>query len=77
MNQLLDTDNQQKHKKDSDENSLFPKAVNGYCTCQSNKQILSGSDTRMKIRFILSGFAAKVGILRINAHKGDKERTYL
>ena len=25
MNQLLDTDNQQKHKKDSDENSLFPK----------------------------------------------------
>ena len=54
MNQLLDTDNQQKHKKDSDENLLFPKAVNGYYTCQSNKQILSGSDTRMKnsIHFI-------------------------
>ena len=63
MNQLLDTDNQQKHKKDSDENLLFPKAVNGYYTCQSNKQILSGSDhAHEKFDSFYPVFAAKVGI---------------
>ena len=55
MNQLLDADNQQEHKKNGNKDILFPKAVNSHCTRQNDKQILPGSNTRMKnsIHFVL------------------------
>jgi hypothetical protein len=51
MNQLLDTDNQQEHKKNSNKNILFPKAVNSDCACQNEgvngmcKLLLAEDDT--------------------------------
>ena len=63
MNQLLDTDNQQEHKKNSNKNILFPKAVNSDCACQNDKQILSGQRyAHEKFDSFYPVFAAKVGI---------------